>query len=94
MCPSLTRPWSSISRLRRKRPVYAAGLDHTYHRLLVLLDSPNRAVLVMQLAAFGFNCLAFLGLYQPPLLANAIFLLVFLLAAAALIFLDRPRFWV
>jgi UDP-GlcNAc:undecaprenyl-phosphate GlcNAc-1-phosphate transferase len=83
-----------ISRLRRKRPVYSAGLDHTYHRLLVLMDSPNRAVLVMQLAAFGFNCLAFLGLYQPPLQANAIFLLVFVLGAIALIYLDRRRFWV
>jgi UDP-GlcNAc:undecaprenyl-phosphate GlcNAc-1-phosphate transferase len=83
-----------VSRLRRKRPVYSAGRDHTYHRLLVLVESPNRAVLVMQMAAFGFNCLAFLGLNQQPLLANTIFLFAFLLGVIALVFLDRRRFWV
>jgi UDP-GlcNAc:undecaprenyl-phosphate GlcNAc-1-phosphate transferase len=83
-----------VSRLRRNRPIYAAGRDHTYHRLLVLVESPNRAVLVMQMSAFGFNCLAFLGLNQPPLLANTIFLFAFVLGILALVFLDRRGFWV
>jgi UDP-GlcNAc:undecaprenyl-phosphate GlcNAc-1-phosphate transferase len=83
-----------VSRLRRGRPVYAAGRDHTYHRLLVWVESPNRAVLVMQMAAFGFNCLAFLGLNQPPLLANIIFLFAFLVGLMALVFLDQRRYWV
>lgn len=83
-----------VSRLRRGRPIYAAGRDHTYHRLLILVESPNRAVLVMQMAAFGFNCLAFLGLNQPPLLANTIFLFAFLLGLVALVFLDQRRYWV
>lgn len=83
-----------VSRLRRNRPVYSAGLDHTYHRLLVLMQSPNRAVLVMQMAAFGLNCLAFLGLNQPPLLANTIYLMVFLLGCVTLVVLDRRKFWV
>jgi hypothetical protein len=83
-----------VSRLRRNRPVYSAALDHTYHRLLVLVKSPTRAVLVMQMTAFGLNCLAFLGLNQPPLLANAIFLTVLLLGTMALVLLDRRKFWV
>lgn len=83
-----------ISRLRRKRPIYSAALDHTYHRLLMMVESPNRAVLVMQMAAFGLNCLAFLGLNQPPLVANAIFLFAILLGMIALVFLDQRKFWV
>ena len=83
-----------VSRLRRSRPVYSAARDHTYHRLLVLVESPNRAVLVMQIAAFGLNCLAFLGLNQPPLIANIIYLFIFMLGLAALLLLDRRKFWV
>jgi UDP-GlcNAc:undecaprenyl-phosphate GlcNAc-1-phosphate transferase len=83
-----------VSRLRRKRPVYSAARDHTYHRLLFMMESPNRAVLTMQISAFALNCLAFLGLNQPPLEANAIFLFVFLLGLVALVYLDRRQFWV
>lgn len=83
-----------VSRLRRERPIYSAALDHTYHRLLALVESPNRAVLIMQITAFGLNCLAFLGLNQPPLVANAIYLSVILFGVGALAFLDRRQFWV
>ncbi|OGO39237.1 MAG: hypothetical protein A2W35_07655 [Chloroflexi bacterium RBG_16_57_11] len=83
-----------FSRLRRNRPIYSAARDHTYHRLLALVESPNRAVLVMQIAAFGLNCLAFLGLNQPPVQANLIFSITILLGMLALFFLDRRKFWV
>jgi UDP-GlcNAc:undecaprenyl-phosphate/decaprenyl-phosphate GlcNAc-1-phosphate transferase len=83
-----------VSRLRRGRPIYSAARDHTYHRLMELVESPNRAVLMMQMAAFGLNCLAFLGLNQPPLQANLIFMITFLLGVFALLFLDRRKFWV
>jgi UDP-GlcNAc:undecaprenyl-phosphate GlcNAc-1-phosphate transferase len=83
-----------VSRLRRNRPIYSAARDHTYHRLLVLVESPNRAVLVMQIAAFGLNCLAFLGLNQPPVEANLIYSITFILGLLALLFLDRRKFWV
>lgn len=82
------------SRLRRGRPIYSAARDHTYHRLLTLIESPNRAVLVMQMAAFGLNCLAFLGLNQPPVQANLIYATIILLGLCSLLFLDRRKFWV
>ncbi len=77
-----------VSRLRRGQPVYSSSLDHTYHRLLALSPAPNRAVLMMQIAAFILGCLAFLSLNQPPLQANLIFGLALLLGLAALIFLE------
>ena len=83
-----------VSRLRRHRPIYSAARDHTYHRLLALVESPNRAVLVMQISAFGLNCLAFLGLNQPPVEANLIYSITLLLGLFALLFLDRRKFWV
>jgi len=83
-----------VSRLRRDRPIYSAARDHTYHRLLALVESPNRAVLVMQISAFGLNCLAFLGLNQPPVEANLIYSITLLLGLFALLFLDRRKFWV
>ena len=83
-----------ISRLRRKRPVYTASLDHTYHRLLRLGLAPNRAVLVMQVSSLILNCLAFMCLNQPPLVANLIFAIVLGLGAVMLVLLDRRANWV
>jgi UDP-GlcNAc:undecaprenyl-phosphate GlcNAc-1-phosphate transferase len=83
-----------VSRLRRRRPIYLAAQDHTYHRLLRLLQSPNRAVLVMQISSLLLGCLAILGLNQPPLIANTIFLMVLMMGAAALVFLERDKDWV
>ncbi len=83
-----------ISRLRRRHPIYVAAQDHTYHRLLRLFRSPNRAVLAMQISSLMLGCLAILGLNQPPLIANAIFLFVLMMGIAALIFLEGDKDWV
>jgi UDP-GlcNAc:undecaprenyl-phosphate GlcNAc-1-phosphate transferase len=80
-----------VSRLRRNRPVYTAARDHTYHRLLRLGLSSNRAVLVMQIAALVAGCLAFVILNQPPLIANTSFILLLSLACLALILLDNNK---
>lgn len=61
------------SRLRRKRPVYQAGNDHTYHRLVSLGLDSNHAVLTMQMVALVLGSLAYIALSQPPVVANAIF---------------------
>ena len=82
-----------ISRLRRKRSVYTASRDHTYHRLLSLGMDPFRAVVAMQIAGLALGCLAFVILTQPPLVANIVFILVVLLGILALIFFDRPKYW-
>ena len=80
-----------ISRLRRNRPIYSAARDHTYHRLLRLGLSSNRAVLVMQVSALVIGCLAFVVLNQPPLVANLSFFFLLLLGFLTLILLDSKR---
>ncbi|MDD5467926.1 MAG: MraY family glycosyltransferase [Anaerolineales bacterium] len=81
-----------FSRLRRGRPVYQAGRDHTYHRLVALGMSPNRAVLTMHIAAMLLGSLAFIALGLRPLLANTIFVAVVLLGIVVLLLLDRVPF--
>jgi UDP-GlcNAc:undecaprenyl-phosphate GlcNAc-1-phosphate transferase len=83
-----------FSRFRRKLPIYEPGLDHTYHRLVRLKFSPNRAVLVMQMANLLLSCLAFVILNLSPVLANSAFFIIFILSGATLIILDRKFFWV
>jgi UDP-GlcNAc:undecaprenyl-phosphate GlcNAc-1-phosphate transferase len=82
-----------VSRLRQRKPVYRAGRDHTYHRLVKLGLNSNRAVLTMHFAAILLGFLAFIALSLPPLLANLTFLTVVLLGIAILIYLDRPSVW-
>jgi UDP-GlcNAc:undecaprenyl-phosphate GlcNAc-1-phosphate transferase len=79
-----------VSRLRRHLPVYRGNLDHTYHRLIRLGISPNRAILVMQLGALLIDCLAFILLNLSPFLANGLVTLLGLTAIGLIIFLDRP----
>ncbi len=81
-----------ISRLRRKRPVYRGAQDHTYHRLVALGMSSNRAVLSMHIAALLLGCLAFIGLGLPPLLANALFLSTVLLGVIGIVYLERNEY--
>lgn len=83
-----------VSRLRRGKPIYAAALDHTYHRLLYMGLPSNRAVLVMQVASLMLGCLAFVSLVQPPVIANTIFTILLISGGAALVMLDRRSDWV
>lgn len=78
-----------VSRLRRNRPIYRASRDHTYHRLVNLGMSSNRAVLTMHLAAMLLGCLAFVALGLQPLISNVIFFCVLLGGIAALFFLEK-----
>jgi UDP-GlcNAc:undecaprenyl-phosphate/decaprenyl-phosphate GlcNAc-1-phosphate transferase len=77
-----------ISRLRQKKAVYQAGLDHTYHRLVNLGLPSSRAVLTMHLFAIISGCLAFMALPLPPLWANMIFGLALLVGFSLLIWLE------
>ncbi|NMB67983.1 MAG: undecaprenyl/decaprenyl-phosphate alpha-N-acetylglucosaminyl 1-phosphate transferase [Chloroflexi bacterium] len=80
-----------VSRLRRRLPVYQAGLDHTYHRLVRLGVSSNRAILTMHIAALLIDCMAFILLNLSPLLSNGLLALLVLLGMGAITFLDRPH---
>jgi UDP-GlcNAc:undecaprenyl-phosphate GlcNAc-1-phosphate transferase len=77
-----------FSRFRHKRPIYLSGRDHTYHRLRNFGFDPNRAVLLMHIVAVILGCLAIIGLYQPPLIANLIFGIVVLCGLGILIFFE------
>lgn len=77
----------SFTRLQRGIPIYKAGQDHIYHRLVQAGNSPAQAVTVMHVAAILSGCLAFIALQQPPLLANAIFALTMLSGLIALVWL-------
>lgn len=77
-----------FSRLRHKRPIYKASRDHTYHRLVQMGMSSNRAVLSMHITALLLGCLAFIALGLPPLLSNAIFAAILLIGLIALFLLE------
>ncbi len=77
-----------VSRLRRKRQVYLAGRDHTYHRLVAIGLEPNRAVLVMHVASVLLGCLAFFAMNQSTLWANIIFAAVLITGLVLLRFID------
>jgi UDP-GlcNAc:undecaprenyl-phosphate GlcNAc-1-phosphate transferase len=80
-----------FSRLRRRKPFYQGGRDHSYHRLVALGFSSTRAVHVIHLAALALDCLAFIAVSLPPLWANGIFALCVLMGVASFFFLDRKR---
>jgi len=82
-----------LSRLRRGKPIYEAARDHTYHRLLGLEWSSNRAVLGMQVAALLLGCLAFVALTRPPLVANILFASLLVCGIMAFLYLDNLKRW-
>jgi UDP-GlcNAc:undecaprenyl-phosphate GlcNAc-1-phosphate transferase len=81
----------TISRLRQRKAVYQAGLDHTYHRLVNLGLPASRAVLTMHLSAIVSGCLAFMALPLAPLWANVIFILALLTGLLLLFWLDKKE---
>jgi UDP-GlcNAc:undecaprenyl-phosphate GlcNAc-1-phosphate transferase len=78
-----------FSRLKRNKPVYLAGRNHTYHRLVNLGLDSNRAVAVMHLAGITLGCIAFIALHLTPVLANLLFASTLLAGMAIYIFLER-----
>ena len=80
-----------ISRLRQKKAVYQAGLDHTYHRLVNLGLPSSRAVLTMHLSAIIGGCLAFMALPLPPLWANIIFASTLMVGLFLLVWLENQE---
>ncbi|NJC94915.1 MAG: hypothetical protein C3F07_21785 [Anaerolineales bacterium] len=78
-----------ISRIRRRVPIYKAGQDHLYHRLVQLGLSRVQSVTLMHVAALILGCLAFIALSFPPVWANALFGFVLLCGLFALLWLDR-----
>ena len=59
-----------FSRLRRRQPIYQAGMDHVYHRLAGFGMHPNHAVSLMQVAAILLSLAAFILMGANPVVAN------------------------
>jgi UDP-GlcNAc:undecaprenyl-phosphate/decaprenyl-phosphate GlcNAc-1-phosphate transferase len=81
----------TISRLRRKLPIYKASRDHTYHRLVVLGIPPLRAVFTVHLAAVVIDLMAFMALFLAPVWANIIFFGILLAGLVSIIWLDTRK---
>jgi UDP-GlcNAc:undecaprenyl-phosphate GlcNAc-1-phosphate transferase len=80
-----------ISRLRLRLPIYRAGLDHTYHRLVKLGLTPGQAALSMQLAALLLSSLAFVALTLQPINSNVIFGMTVAGGIAGILILERIK---
>ena len=61
------------SRLKEGQPVFAANLDHIYHRLTRIGFSSSRSVIIINTAALILACIGFVAITQRPLAANLIF---------------------
>jgi UDP-GlcNAc:undecaprenyl-phosphate GlcNAc-1-phosphate transferase len=82
-----------VSRMRRRLPIYAASRDHTYHRLIGLGLPSLRAVVLMHCTALGLGSAAFVLLNQTPMIANAGLGVILLVGIAAILILDRKKYW-
>lgn len=80
-----------FSRLRRGKPFYQSGCDHTYHRLVAMGMEPSHAVMAMVTTALFIDCVAFVALELPALPANLIFGAVLAAYATAFLVLDSAR---
>jgi len=78
-----------LSRLRRRRKIYLAAMDHTYHRLVGLGMDPTRAVYAMHLVAIGMGFLGFVSLNSGVLLGNLIFAMVVLAGLMLFMIFER-----
>jgi UDP-GlcNAc:undecaprenyl-phosphate GlcNAc-1-phosphate transferase len=80
-----------FSRWRRGQPIYRAGHDHTYHRLVTFGLDSTRAVAVMHISAIVLGCIAFIALNLDPFYSNLLFGLVLATGLAAFFFLDKKN---
>jgi UDP-GlcNAc:undecaprenyl-phosphate GlcNAc-1-phosphate transferase len=78
-----------ISRLRRRLPIYQAGLDHIYHRLVRYGMHSTRAVALMQITAILLSLLAFILLGTTVTVANVLFVCICFIGGLALFGLER-----
>jgi UDP-GlcNAc:undecaprenyl-phosphate GlcNAc-1-phosphate transferase len=78
-----------MSRIRRGSPIYKAGQDHLYHRLVQLGLSPVQSVTLMHVTALLTGCAAFVALPLPPLWANAVFALILLCGLFVILGLEK-----
>ena len=79
----------TFSRIRRKKEIYKASQDHTYHRLSMRGLSIHHSVLIMHGASLVMSMIGYLCLNLNMFFSNLIFLFTILLAIFGIIILDR-----
>ncbi len=80
-----------VSRIRRRKPVFKAECNHTFHRLVALGIDPNRAVATIHLVSLALSFLAFLALFMTQWLVYIVFGLVACTGIVALVYLERTQ---
>ena len=78
-----------ISRLKRKKRIYKAARDHTYHRLAQKGISIHHAVLIIHGVSLVMSMIGYLCLSLSVFNANFIFIFAVLLGLLAFIKLDK-----
>jgi UDP-GlcNAc:undecaprenyl-phosphate/decaprenyl-phosphate GlcNAc-1-phosphate transferase len=81
----------TISRLRRGQPIYHAGHNHTYHRLIQRGFARSHAVSLMHIASIALGCIAFVAVTLVPLYANLLFGGILIVALLLIFYLDTDR---
>jgi UDP-GlcNAc:undecaprenyl-phosphate GlcNAc-1-phosphate transferase len=77
----------SYTRIRAGKPVYKAGRDHSYHRLVDRGLDSTRAVLLMQFCGIALGLVSFILLDTNSLIANSVFGVVVLGGITAMLIL-------
>jgi len=77
-----------VSRLRRRKSIYRAGRDHTYHRLVNLGLESTRSVVAMHLVAVFLGLLAFIALGMNVLSANIMFGIILFAGVGIIVWLE------
>ena len=78
-----------ISRIRRKKNIYQASRDHTFHRLQKMGFPIQHAVLLMHGVSLAMSMIGYLCLNLNSFYANLIFVLTLLFGLFSLLRLDR-----
>ena len=81
-----------VSRIRRKKNIYQASRDHTFHRLEQMGFSSQRAVLSMHGVSLAMSMIGYLCLNLNSIYANLIFILTLLFGLFSLFRLDKNYF--
>ena len=78
-----------VSRLRRKKNIYQASRDHTFHRLEQIGFPMQHAVLLMHGVSLAMSMVGYLCLNLSSIYANLIFILTLLFGLFSLVILDK-----
>ena len=78
-----------VSRLRRKKDIYIASHDHTFHRLEQIGLPMQHAVLLMHGVSLSMSMIGYLCLNLQSLYANLVFVLTLLFGVFSIIRLDK-----